>query len=469
MNIVRDRSRRRRVGWISFAAVAAAVALCAGVAIWALRGSPSGDVDASSVKPLSRPSAVYVPKAEPVRHVEKPELAPDLAGRARAVASDEVEDAAGEEDDGGEDVATPAPIPEDDPELLAMAAEKSFSSKIWDSAQSHDASALAAEGSALLSSGSPEDRAMGGVMLFLADALDDGAIDVLMADEDLGVPLTLLDWVRDFGTEDGAATLADRFRSRGVSRDDLYAYASASKRTFGGGRSALDLWLRDFAADGSEGAALAGMLVSPEASYDVRAQGLLKLLEPVTRRLGEETLAAIPSDGDSTLWAQFADKIARLAEIGDEGDDCKIWDSQSPVVYFLTQDESALPARDLANYLEYALRRDDQEVEPNIEEGTWEFANDYLETMRPLADSLSLEEVDALDRIACALDKLVDYDPAFNPFETVEDDGDEPDEEDAGPDAYEPDDGDDEDTDEADDETGDDEDEEEAPEDGEVD
>ena len=40
---------------------------------------------------------------------------------------------------------SPAPIPEDDPELLAMAAEKSFSSKIWDSAQSHDASALAAE------------------------------------------------------------------------------------------------------------------------------------------------------------------------------------------------------------------------------------------------------------------------------------------------------------------------------------
>ncbi|MBR3085309.1 MAG: hypothetical protein IKH04_02790 [Kiritimatiellae bacterium] len=137
-------------------------------------------------------------------------------------------------------------------------------------------------------------------------------------------------------------------------------------------------------------------------------------------------------DGGSTLWAQFADKIARLAEIGDKGDDCKIWDSQSPVVYFLTQDESALPARDLANYLEYALRRDDQEVEPNIEEGTWEFANDYLETMRPLADSLSPEEVGALDRIACALDKLVDYDPAFNPFETVEDDGDEPDEEDAG-------------------------------------
>lgn len=424
----------KRVAWaVAAAAVAAAIA-----AFCMRRASPGAGV-ASAARPPARPSEVYTPKAEPLHHVEKPAL-PVAAGKRTAAVGDKAADAqalAGDDLPKDDDVILSAPIPDDDPELLAMSAEKDFSAKVWGKLQAEDPAEILRQGAALLASSVPEDRALGGVLLFLSDALDDDTLDAILADGDISVPLTLLDWIRDFGTEDGAATVAERLLSQGISRDDLHAYAKESRGTFGGGRSALDLWLRDYAEDGSDGQALAALVTSDGASYDVRAQGLFKLLEPETKQLGDEALAAISdgaTGGESILLEQFADKVSRLAEIADEGDDCKIWDSQSPVVYFLTQDESAMPARDLANYLEYALRRDDQEVMPNIEEGTWEFANDYFETTRAAAEAITPDDVDALDRIACALDRLVEYDPAFNPFETVEDDGDEPGEEPDGDD-----------------------------------
>lgn len=392
-----------------------------------------------------RPSAAYAPKALPLRHVERP----DLAARARTADGDAESPAEEAEPDGDEgDSGTPhipVPISPDDPDLLAMGPERRFSSRVWTELQAESDTALAERGAALLDSDSPEDRALGAALLFFADALDEAALARILGDDDLAVPLTLYDWIRDFGSEEASASFRDELRSLDLSEEALRKIAAESSGTFGGGRAALDLWLDLFAGgDALPADALASIVSSPNASYDVRSQGLLKLLEPETKAFALDAMAGLTSSGgDSDLSAQFLEKLANLAEIADEGDDCKIWDSQAPVVFFLTQDSSALPARDLANYLEYALRRDDPEIDPNIEEGTWEFANDYLEQMRPLAETLSLEEVDALDRIAASLDKLVDYDPAFNPFETVEDDGDEP---------NEPDDAEDEDEEDAEDE-----------------
>ncbi len=111
-----------------------------------------------------------------------------------------------------------------------------------------------------------------------------------------------------------------------------------------------------------------------------------------------------------------------------DGDEAKICDPEAPVVFYFSESESALPARDLANYLEYALRRDEPEYPPIVEEGTWEFANECFNRLSANRESLSQEELDALDRIAVSLDRLVEYDPAFNPFEVVEDDEDADDE-----------------------------------------
>ena len=127
-----------------------------------------------------------------------------------------------------------------------------------------------------------------------------------------------------------------------------------------------------------------------------------------------------------------------MSEISNsDGDDEKTWDAEARVVFYLSQSDSALPARDIANYLEYALRRDDPEFPPIVEEGTWEFANECFDRLSARRDTLPQEEIDALDRIAVSLDRLVEYDPAFNPLETVEDDDDNADEEDGEGDAVE--------------------------------
>ena len=230
--------------------------------------------------------------------------------------------------------------------------------------------------------------------------------------------------------EDAAATELETLgRMANLTADDLLALAADSAGLSGGGRSALDLFLARFPEDGVPVEALSALVASRGASYDVREQALFKLLEPATRPAGEAALRAFsdslaPEDGDLLPFA--AGKLAELAGVSNpDGDDEKVWDSEAPVVFFLANAEGGLQARDLANYLEYALRRDDPEFPPVVELGTWEFANDFLLESKDRIGDFPPSERAALDRIAASLDRLVEYDPAFNPFETVEDDGDE--------------------------------------------
>jgi len=425
MSIVRNRTpgARRARGRFVFAAVAAALAALLLAALCLPRGRHPAAV--SSGPDMSRrhqrPSAAYSPLATPARLVEPPDASAAAPGRSSG--GDVVVPADDPDDVSADDPA--GPIPADDPELLAMAPERDFATRAWKIVESEgDLVSLAQKGEAMMNSGSREDRALGAVLLFFAGAMDDVAVERVLADGDPAVPLTLHDWVRDFGEEGAAATLGERIRAQ-FSLDEMRDFAASGAGAFGGARAALDLWLGGFPDGAIPAEELAAIVSSPNVSYDVRAQGLLKLFEPETMELGVDAASAI-SGGGSVLTDQFLEKLGNVAEIADEGDDCKIWDSQTPVVYFLAHDESALPSRDLANYLEYALRRDDPEVEPNIQEGTWQFANEYLEArLAALGDAIPPEEQDALDRIAASLDRLVEYDPAFNPFETVEENGEE--------------------------------------------
>ena len=320
----------------------------------------------------------------------------------------------------------------DDPGLVALEPERSFAEEVWDSL-SAPSEELFAEGARRLASGDPEYRAFGGVLLFFGGALEGEVLEAVVSDPDPLVPLTVLDWVRDFGAEEQIAAFREAFAGRGMAPEAVLAFAAESAGLAGGGRSALDLFLAGAAGDDVPADALARLVASPDASYDVREQALFKLLEPATRPAGEAALRAF-ADGlapdDGALLPFAARKLAALAEVSNpDGDDEKVWDAEAPVVFFLSQAEGGLQARDLANYLEYALRRDESEFPPVIEEGTWEFANEFILSARERPGDFPPAELDALDRIASSLDRLVEYDPAFNPFETVEDDGPDEDEE----------------------------------------
>ena len=399
----------------------------------------------------------------PLRHAPRPALAVLASAPRRAAdnTEDDADDGESEEDsvddedgaksvDDGEDgdgdepdeeeTSQTEPIPEDDPALATMENESEFAELAWSIVESPP-SDIEEQISSRLESENPADRALAGVLAFLIDALDDDMLDHVAADADPMVPLIVLDWVRDFGTDETILALRDAIASRGLSQDYLLEVAKSSASTIGGGRSALALWLEGFAGKPVPAKSIADIVASPGVSYDVRAQAFFKLLEPETRKEAWKSLDKFAGEltgASGALMSQTAQKWKDVSEISNSaGDEEKTWDAEARVVFYLSQSDSALPARDVANYLEYALRRDDPEFPPIVEEGTWEFANECFDRLSARRDTLPPEEIDALDRIAVSLDRLVEYDPAFNPLETVEDDGDDAAEEDGEDDAVE--------------------------------
>ena len=443
----------KQIGKSVFLALLFALVAC-GLAWWFCHKSPRAQTDSppisSSEQVRHRPGSVYKPKSTPLRHAPRPDLEALKASLRQPTADDEEDDAEvetdennvedgdnveeGEEDEEeGEEVVPPEPIPPDDPALVTLENERKFSELVW-SLMKSPPDDFEAQRQKWLVSENPADRALAGVLDFLSDSLEGDRLEQVASDQDPLVPLTILDWVRDFGSEEDILALREAIALRDLSQDYLLQVAKSSTSTIGGGRSALDLWLASFDGEPIPSDAVASIITAPDASYDVRAQAFFKLLEPETREAALKSLdkfAGELTDASGVLLSQTARKWKELSEISNaDGDDEKIWDAEAPVVFFLSQSDSALPARDLANYLEYALRRDDPEFPPIVEEGTWEFANECFDRLSAQRDTLSKEELDALDRIAVSLDRLVEYDPAFNPFETVEDDGDEPDEDD---------------------------------------
>lgn len=421
---------------IVLAALAAALAVAAVLAAFcAKRTADRGTGDEVRTDALRRPGSVYRPKAEPILRAERPALPVPTEPGGDADDADDAENG-GEDGNGGDadgeepasgtgEAAGPPELRDGDPGLAALEPERLFSETVWETL-SAPPEELVPEASRLLASGEPEERALGGVLLFFGQMLEGELLGSVASDPDPLVPLTVFDWIRDFGTDDQAAVFRKAFAGRGTAPEELLACAEESGGLAGGGRSALDLFLAGFGEDEVPVEALARIVASPRASYDVREQALFKLLEPETRPAGEDALRAFadslqPEDGDLLPFA--AEKLADLAGISNpDGDEEKVWDSEAPVVFFLAQTEGGLQARDLANYLEYALRRDDPEFPPVVELGTWEFANDFLLSVRDRAGDYPASELDAFDRIAASLDRLVEYDPAFNPFETEEGD-----------------------------------------------
>lgn len=397
--------------------------------------------------------------------------------------------------------ASRPPVAASDPTLRSMQPELAFAKRVRE-LRALAASAQVAKGRELLSSSSAEDRALGGVLLFLNASLNDRLAQFVADDRSLTVPLVVFDWIRDFGADDEIAAFAALLGDRDIPTEDLVAYASGSAAQPGGGRSALDLLIPRFDEEELE-EGLLPVASAKGASYDVREQALFKLFEPEFKSSGLEALEALSagvSGGDASLLSEAAAKWAELAHLSDEENKevpYKVWDTPLRDVTFMAGSDSGLSVRDMANYLEYGLRRDDPDFEPVIEEGTWQAAKDFLDRALSARASLLPEDAEALDRIVASLDRLKAYDPAFAPgadeddpladevisdeilnaedfyvaeYLTADEEGEDPDEEENPPgvaDDDEDDDGDEESEDEDDDEASDDgEDEEEDDDDG---
>ncbi|MBQ6102758.1 MAG: hypothetical protein IJL06_03715, partial [Kiritimatiellae bacterium] len=318
------------------------------------------------------------------------------------------------------------PLPPDDPTLRSLQPQLRFAARVR-ALRGRPSAEQVAEGHRLLASASAEDRALGGALLFLNRALEGAAFDSVAGDKDLLVPLAVLDWVRDFGADGEISAFADALSKRKIPDEDLVAFLQGSASRPGGGRSALDLLLSRHDEETVEEAVLP-VATAPGTAYDVREQALFKLFEPETKGSGLEALAALAAglpEGDDSLLARSLAKWTELVHLSDPDDEdvpYKVWDTPLRELSHLAGSDAGLAVRDMANYLEYGLRRDHPDFEPVVEEGSWEVAKAFLDRALAMRGSLVPEEADALDRLAASLDRIKAYDPAFAPDDDDDDD-----------------------------------------------
>ncbi len=310
----------------------------------------------------------------------------------------------------------PPTVSKTDPVLSAMQSAMRFAARVR-AARDLSVGRQITEGRRLLKARSGEDRALGGILLFFNGELDWEVSDAIAKDTNLLVPLAVLDWIRDFGSDEQVVTFSQALAAREIPEEELTAYLTSSASSIAGGRSALELLLRrqdeETVAD-----ALEPVILASGASYDVREQALFKILEPENKQTGLELLDQLASNEENgeSLLAQSLAKWKELAHLSDPDDEevpYKVWDTPLRELTNLAENDLGLAVRTMANYLEYGLRRDDPDFEPVVEEGAYEVAKAFLDRANATRDALLSEEADALDRLSVSIERLVSYDPAF--------------------------------------------------------
>ncbi len=310
-------------------------------------------------------------------------------------------------------VKTAAP---NDPALVSMRSAMRFAARLL-RLRERDVGRQVAEGRRLLKSRSAEDRALGGILLFLNQDLDWNASAAIAKDDDVLVPLSVFDWIRDFGSDEEVATFSEALGAREIADEELIAFLQSSASQVAGGRSALDLLLaRNDEETVSD--ALESVILAQGVAYDVREQALFKLLEPENKSSALELLEKLTAeqkDGESLLAESFAKwtGMAHLSDPDDEEVPYKVWNTPIRELSFLADSGLGLAVRTMANYLEYGLRRDDPDFEPVVEEGAYETAKTLLDRALAARETLLPEEADALDRLSANVERLINYDPAF--------------------------------------------------------
>ncbi len=291
-----------------------------------------------------------------------------------------------------------------------------FASRVRE-AREWDVPRQVSEGRRLLKARAAENRALGGILLFLNGELDWESSAAVAKDDKLIVPLAVFDWIRDFGTEEEAAAFSSALQARDIPDDELVAWLETSASMFAGGRSALDLLLGRHDEE-TVATALEPVILAPGVAYDVREEALFKLLEPENKVAGLNLLGKLAENETDTgsilfqsltKWTSFA----HLSDAEDEEVPYKVWDTPIRGLTHLAESDMGLAVRSLANYLEYGLHRDNPAFEPVVEEGSYQIAKAFLDRARTESGSLCPEEADALDRLETCVERLVSYDPAF--------------------------------------------------------
>ena len=304
-------------------------------------------------------------------------------------------------------------IPEDEDEypIRQLDAQARFRAAVFSTLA--DKSLNHAEfGRSLLASATPSLRSLGAALLVETGSFGADAAAAVAADPDAAVPLSILEWIRERGSDADLAALEAAFAARGMSVADLLAVLQSLSSSTGGAREALDRLIK-LAPEDELPDLLAAVANSESAAYDARMQALMALrgVAPFSVADGVMVgleLAAEPPD--ESLWGESLDLYSDLIDLAaDDKAPYKVWDVLVRDIEFLSSLDYENAVRDMANYIENGVRGDD----PVIQEGAWRMVDAYISMVRNSGAASLAAVAEPLARLERLNEKLKPFDPEF--------------------------------------------------------
>lgn len=276
----------------------------------------------------------------------------------------------------------PIPTPEGIDGMPALSSMAQFSRTV-EQLQNNTLVSLEDYGRPMLSSTNPTLRALGGVLLSKANALDEAALRQLVADEDLVVPFLVMEWIRDYGSSGQIAAFTDALTARDVPADELADAILEGHFAVGGGRVALDSLASELPPE-DRWDALLEIAEEPDLAYDVRMRSLMVLGASADAEAYREALGNLRNSASEEELA-WTEALTRLQE--------RIYDDEGlallPANRITTRDlyqilfnDYPYMVRDVALYLEDRLLHPDLEIESGSAELVGNFLKEFPESDR---------------------------------------------------------------------------------------
>lgn len=353
--------------------------------------SPPAAEPAAVAEPAPAPSAADAPSA--------PELPPAAVAESSAAVEEHFPEAEG---------PAVVPTPEGIDAMPALSPLAQFSRMVVQ-LQNNTLISLAEYGRPMLTSTNPTLRALGGVLLSKANALDEAALRQLVADEDLAVPFLVMEWIRDYGSAEQIAAFANALADRDVPVDQLADALLEGHFAVGGGRAALDQLAAELPPEDRE-EALRQIAEEPELAYDVRMRSLLVLGESAAADSYRETLDDLRNSAaeEDEIWREA---LARLEERSYDDEGTALLPANRITtrdLYQILFNDYPHMVRDVALYLEDRLLNPDLEIESGSAELVGNFLKEFPESNR----DWNVEDEEVLVRLNALQVRLADREHA---------------------------------------------------------
>ena len=375
-------------------------AVLAGALAWIFR--PREDSSATPLPRSAEPAAVAVPAPAPpaADDAAAQEDPPSVAAETPEAVAEHFPEA-----EIGSDIV---PTPEGIDAMPALSPLAQFSRTV-EQLQNNTLISLEEYGRPMLSSTNPTLRALGGVLLSKANALDEAALRQLVSDEDLAVPFLVMEWIRDYGSAEQIAAFAEALAARDVPADQLADALSEGHFAVGGGRVALDRLVAELPPEDRPDALLQ-IAEEPELAYDVRMRSLLVLGESAAADSYRDTLGDLRNSAaeEDEIWREA---LARLEERSYDDEGIELLPANRITtrdLYQILYNDYPHMVRDVALYLEDRLLNPDLEIESGSAELVGNFLKEFPESNR----DWNVEDEEVLVRLNALQVRLADREHA---------------------------------------------------------